>query len=427
MNPQNWIAGSGSAGAQRDVFEPFLRPGVDQPDRWWPRSEVEDLVRALDGLREEAAAWQGLGLERRRARLGDLLDRWQARAPGVDDLALRLDLGAEGLDEELEMALEAGDRCLAMSAGLEEARDSRVHVIRPQACESFQGLVERSFPALLSGRPLLVLSDPDLPWLAQEFVRNFSAEDDTATVVSLLHDDRSLCWSAILGSEAVHSAELPGVDRSRSKHEQDLAALGGAASTQRSRGFGAGVLPTPSPLPSGPQQVQFEGAKNSTALVFEDEDPEVAAERIYREAFDPRRAWSGQRAARVGRVLVHERLISAFTAALLDRIDDHGEEATCRHFSHDLEAYRERLLRLGLDEGATLICGGSTEGAGFRGRRQKGILTPSVFTNAEPTMGVVSAPRPAPVLSLMRVKSDAEAKALSETFAQSPNLQQDLR
>ncbi|MFT7485346.1 MAG: acyl-CoA reductase-like NAD-dependent aldehyde dehydrogenase, partial [Candidatus Paceibacteria bacterium] len=120
---------------------------------------------------------------------------------------------------------------------------------------------------------------------------------------------------------------------------------------------------------------------------------------------------SGQRNGQVARVFCHERVLSKFTEALLWELDCAQGDAGCVRFSAGLALHLEKHLRLGLDEGATLLRGPDGAGMGFRDSKRKGSLAPSVFTNAEPTMGLVRATRPAPLLSILRVTSDAEALA----------------
>ena len=74
----------------------------------------------------------------------------------------------------------------------------------------------------------------------------------------------------------------------------------------------------------------------------------------------------------------------------------------CTLFDSGLVAHTERLCRLGLDEGATLIQGGlDAFGRRIRPGRSP-VPVPSIFTNVEPQMQIAADSRPAPVLSLLR-------------------------
>lgn len=420
MREGNWIDGAWRRASRGDAFEAGLRPAPRGRDLWWPRSEVEDLIQALEALRAPTIAWRRQSSTARARALGDLLDDWQREGSGVDLVAELIGLEAGGLDLDLEEALLCGDEALAAAGSCGLEADDRPRVVRVLAGESLRGFVGQAFPALLRGQPLLVLSDPELPWMAREFVSRLTRDERLAGVVALLHDDRSTCWSAALGSGAISGAYAPGVDASGISGESLV--LGQAPSVEsRARPFGDGLGIESSREPAHAralvdEHLELAPIRNASYVVLEDDDPVEAASAVYQAAFGKWRAFSGQRAGQVGRVLCHQRLFSAFGEALLESIEAGAAELPCRLFSTGLERYWTDLCRLGLDEGATLVCGGPEEGLGFRAGRQKGILAPSVFTNAEPTMGVARAQRPVPVLSLMRVTSDAEARALALGF-----------
>ncbi|MFT7667524.1 MAG: acyl-CoA reductase-like NAD-dependent aldehyde dehydrogenase [Planctomycetota bacterium] len=390
MRDSNWIKGAWNNASKGDVFETNLRaPGVKGPE-WWPRSGLPDLEEAISGLRAAAPQWRKLGQAERAKVLTSVLDRWQEETDGVEELALVLGLSIEALDDELERALDTGDKLIADGQDLDASPlnaegDESLALIQVPAPEFYDGLVSASFPDLLAGRALLIISDPNLPWLALELVERLGSEPELAGVVALLHDDRSVCFPQAAASQAFESS-LP------------------------RQAFGAG-LDNPSRL-----AIEKQVSLNATFVVFEHDDPVQAAGEAYEGAFGAQRAFSGQRAGQIGRVICHERLLSEFTAALLACIAETGEESVCRVFSSDLARYCSDLCQLGLDEGATLICGGAEDRQGFRGSGQECTMAPSVFTNAEPTMGLVRASRPAPMLSLMRAASDTEACAVRDRF-----------
>mgnify|MGYP002631431008 CR=1 FL=1 len=379
MKTANWIDGSWVQAAGKDHFVPEVSAG--QKDKIaWPRSGLADLELALDGLEARAGAWGELSTKARRKRLEALLDGWQGDGAGVDQLAEVLGLDAGDLDHELELALECADRVLTRRGP--GPGPVFVHI---SATQLFVGLMRAVLPALLDGAPVLILSDPDLPWVAAEFVWQFGADELVGDALALLHDDRSTCLPGALAETYFERAVLSEVPESEAPESGDL-------------------------------ELRLQPSSNRSFAVFEDMDPVEAAEGVWRRALDPARQLSGQRDGQVGRVFCHERRFSEFVSAMLARVDREENAQGCRCFVRDLYPYLDRQSGLGLDEGATLLRGGPGEGAGFRAQRRKAILRPSVLTNAEPMMGLVRATRPAPLLSIIRARTDAEALAARDRF-----------
>ncbi len=412
MQDSNFIDGAWAPALGGDVFEAGLRQRSREESIWWPRSGARDLVAAVAGLRRASPAWRRRRPDERAELLSLALDRWHGNASGADQLAELLGLGEGALDDDFERALLTGDELIA-TAPIADHSDERPAVVRVSAAELYPGLVREVIGELLHGRSVLILSDPDLPWAAHELVLQLSSDKALAGVVALLHDDRRACTSIALKSSAFSRVYLPGVNPDRATGEVPR-----GLSVSTSQGFGVGVFDNlPGEEKNGPGEVILKAPANTSFVVLEGDDPAAAATEAYDRAFGAVRALSGQRAGQVGRVICHQRLFSTFTEALLERMERARDEVACRVFSSNLDRYQANLCRLGLDEGATLVLGGPEEVSGFRGGRQNGILPPSVFTNAEPTMGLSNAFRPAPVLSLIRASSDAAAHALSRRMA----------
>jgi hypothetical protein len=377
MQTVNWIDGRWCS-ASKEHFSPSLRVASAQERSSWPRSSETELGDALDALDEFGPAWAVLSRKNRANALGRCLDRWQKQVGGVDELALLLGLQVGALDDELERALDMGDELLKDCGA---AGSSEPVLVRICSTQMYEGLVRAVFPALLDGASVLILSDPDLPWLSQELVGQLTQEPVLMDAVALLHDDRDVCLEEAIGenffvrailSEARDKIELKAKDR---------------------------------------LEIQLQASLNLDYTVSSEADPELAAREVWLGAFDPVKTLSGQRAGQIGRVFCDERRLSEFTAALLERVDAGANAPTCKLFKQGLFAHMDSLCGLGLDEGATLLRGGPGEGAGFREQRRNAILRPSVLTNAEPTMGLVRATRPAPVLSIVRVSSGTQTSA----------------
>jgi hypothetical protein len=408
MRDGNWIDGAWRSSEGGDSFEVHLRGKGGAGREWWPRSTPDDFVQAFEGLARGASPWRQLDRPGRARALAEVLDRWQDDPAGLDAIAAQLGFGEGQLDDHLEAALVAGDRCLATGSERGEADDPRPLLVRAPAGEFLAGLVRASLPGLLDGRAVLFLSDPDLPDLAREFLQQLVGDERLAGAVSLLHEDRSTCLALALSSDAFARAHAPGARRlglSVPRGAPSLPALSPGGS-----GFGGGVFDVERRRATAVDDAPL---SNSALAVLHGDDPVEAAARVVRLAFDPLVSLSGQLEGQVGRVACHERHLSRFTQALLAELERLGESPSCPLFTFGLRQHCGELRRLGLDEGATLIEDGLDPPTGFRGGSREAILAPSVFTNVEPTMEVARPSRPAPILALLRAGSDVEARALT--------------
>ena len=406
MRDANFCAGTWGPAEAGDGFEAELASAAGGPRDWWPRSGSADLARALEGLRRGAPAWYGLGAAERTGVLGAMLDRWQDDPRDLDALAAFLGFGEGDLDDALEAALEEGDRCLAAGP----AGGPGPLLARVPAGELFVGLVREVLPALLAGEPVLLFADPDLPQVTRGFVTRLVEDERLAGAVALLHEDRTACLGAALDSGAFERAYLPGFQRGAERGGRPHDSAGSLRQGSAGPTFGAGVL---GGAEVSSTRLERRPLRNGVALVLEGDDPRREARRVAEAAFGPSGALSGQAAGQVGQVLCHERSFSSFSRELLERVEELSAKPACPLFTRGLRAHVAELRRLGLDEGATLLMDGQEGPTGFRGASKRAILTPSVFTNVEPSMGLAKATRPAPVLALLRTTSDTEARALA--------------
>ncbi len=151
------------------------------------------------------------------------------------------------------------------------------------------------------------------------------------------------------------------------------------------------------------------GAKNSI-LVMEDADLDAAVEGTIWGAF----ARSGQRAMAASRILVHRKVLRDFTERLLAkaqglRLGD-GLLPTTEMGPIIDEAHLKRIhgyTRLGLKEGAKLLCGGE----GVReGECKKGFFyAPTIFGDVSPKMRIAQEEIFGPTVGLLTVTGFEEA------------------
>lgn len=403
MHHANWIDGSWQPALAGDQFTTEL-------DGRWPRSGGADVAVALDAARGAAGAWSGTTLDQRVEVLEDALDHWEEDDTSEQRLAALLGLAEGALDPVRDEAIDLADTLL------EEAEEPAGEVvatpvlIRVPAAELTPGLVRAVFRPLLAGRTLLLLSDPDLPRLATSFCDRLDGVGLPPGVISLLHDDRSGTLRSVIQSGGFSRIRYGGTAAQSAALERLLSTGVAAAPTRGGPApFGAGVVEV------APPELRLYTPRNSGVLVREEDDPERAAQRVCTEAFGAAETLSGQRAGQIGRVICHERVFSSFTEALLEAVDELGEDR-CALVDRSLREHVEGLGRVGLDEGATMIRGEFGGTTSKRARNRGGTPAPVVFTNVEAQMEAALASRPAPVLCLLRVADDGEGEELERVL-----------
>ncbi len=375
----------------------------------WPRSGESDLDAALAAANAVTKSWRetrhGLRVGLLRQGLEEVV-----RARSIDEgFARRLGLDAADCVRYRRQAFRRGDAVLRHAAGAVPARG--VALVRVDARAAVGGLVEELFTPLASGLPTLLLSDPLMPFLADEMCLALERAGLPPGVLGVLHDDGMTVLRAAAARPDVVRVRVRGTRRwIDAAREADAR----RESTPRpEEGFGAGVRADELPRVVGRELV------DRTFVVRSGSDPDGAAEEVVRRAFGALESWSGQAEGSVGRVLCHQRIFSRFTEALLATLDELvGEGGGLPALDPELWDERAERLSLGLDEGATLIRG---EPAGSRRPRRDAILAPSVFTNAEPRMRLAHPGAPSGVLVLLRSKDDAQAADLADELDAGPS------
>lgn len=429
----NWIGGTWRPAHGGRTYE--SSPAAGGPAVRWPRSGAEDLEQALSAARGGGAAWRAWTPDERRELLEDALsDDLFLGDPGGE---LAAQLGTS--PTEVQPWIRAGRRAGLGALGARRRRGARAlpelpaepgtALVRVHGAALFEGLVARLWPLLLEGWSAVLIADGALPMLASELCLALDHADLPPGAVSLLCDDgASVLRAGLTGSGIDFALVLDHAERGAevlelAGRERAPGALTGAGSRPR-RGEGGR---------RGPLPVRFEALSGGCAVVRGSDDPARAARRVARAALGRSEALSGQAQGQAGWVVVHRRLFSTFTAALLLELDALGEDPLGTLAPLDPEAPRhvERLRRLGLDEGATLLRGDSgtwfdgapARGAAGRGsqrRAREGRLEPLVFTNVEPRMRLARARRPAPVLRLLRADDDEAALRCADEFDFAP-------
>jgi hypothetical protein len=329
-------------------------------------------------------------------------------------------------------------------------------LVAPHWSELVEGAAEHAFAALAHGAPLVLVPDARLPMAAELVALALRDAGLDPGAAALLHDDVdrvvrelatgrhavNLCVAAPAAELARRFASLratpdPEPDPEpeqpwRSRHGGATPFGAGLGLDRAPPRHAQGVRWSPRPLVAG------------TLLVGDDEPVDEAARRVLRAALSRLPALSGQRPGQAGRVLVPERRLSHFTAALLAHLEtDSDLGRPVPPIDREEVRERRRARALGLDEGATLIWSGAapmadrdpqnaTDGlrapsdGGERARAEgpppsraedgRASLLASVFTNVEPGGRLCDLSRPLPLVRLLRVEDEGAGRRLAEAL-----------
>ena len=359
------------------------------------RAGAGDLEEALGGLEEASRAWW----VRSRAERGEILDSLE--------LGEGLDVCAAGVGARTGMSLEEAKRLLEEDLGELEGWDAEpvsapgVSLVRCAPTALLSGLASLMMQSLERGWTVLLLADPELPWLAEVLADSWLRAGAPADALALLHDDGVSCARSALNSGRLSAASICDL-------EERLQSFQAKLSPRERSGFGVGVLEHER------MEAAFYGVplRDATSVVTSDCDPEEEAVAVAEAAFGSVLALGGEREGSIGRVICHERQFSAFTSALLEAFDALGERdgPLIRPLLPKLNEWMTELSQAAVGEGATTLRGGSS---GSNERPARGKMGRSVFTNLEPNWSLACAGRPAPALSLLRAPDDERAHELA--------------
>jgi acyl-CoA reductase-like NAD-dependent aldehyde dehydrogenase len=395
----NWIAGGprGPAGAGRVELGAPDSASLGS----WPRSGAADVEQALEAAAAGGERWRARSRSERLEILSAAA-RALAAAPDPEGLAAR----ALGLERaELAQALTGLAHVLRAAPDDdggdghegEGGPDPRPLLLESHWSELFAPLGRRLFAALAAGRPAVVIGAARLPMIADRFAAVLQAAGLDAGALAVLHDDGDTALRAALAGGGFCALRATG----RADHLARLArAADDPATAPGFAAFGAGVLERPATV------LCLGTPERARARVESDDDPVPRAREVAARSFGRVECLSGQGAGQVGMVEVAPRLLSRFTAALLDCLDARGPDAPggfdrpLPFLEHDLADDLVAARELGLDEGATLIHEGTASDSPS-GRREARLVR-LVFTNVEPDMRVLGLERPMPLLCLMR-------------------------
>ncbi|TYP79332.1 aldehyde dehydrogenase family protein [Paenibacillus methanolicus] len=242
----------------------------------------------------------------------------------------------------------------------------------------------KSLPALVAGNAVVWKPASETPMIAAEFVKIYEEAGLTKGLVNLVHGSGSVVGAAML--------EHPGID---------LISFTGSNEVGKRINERAGALLKRTSLEMG--------GKNAV-IVMDDADLELAVDGILWSAYGT----SGQRCTACSRVIAHEAIKEELEVRLLERIAQlklgsgldpsvHVGPVINRASLTRIDGY----VRLGLEEGAKLICGGRI--ATESGLAEGHFYTPTLLTDVTPDMRIAGEEIFGPVASILTVRSLEEA------------------
>ncbi|MDF2834568.1 MAG: aldehyde dehydrogenase [Paenibacillus sp.] len=250
----------------------------------------------------------------------------------------------------------------------------------------------KSLPALVAGNAVVWKPATETPMIAAEFVKAYEDAGLPKGLVNLVHGSGSVVGSAIV--------DHPGID---------LISFTGSNEVGKRINERAGALLKRTSLEMG--------GKNAV-IVMDDADLELAVDGILWSAYGT----SGQRCTACSRVIAHASVKEELERRLLERIArlklGNGLDESVQVGPVINRASLERIdgyVRLGLEEGAKLLCGGRI--AAESGPEEGHFYAPTLFTDVQPEMRIASEEIFGPVVSIISVHSLEDAVAINNAVA----------
>ncbi|CAN3127363.1 aldehyde dehydrogenase family protein [Mycobacterium sp. smrl_JER01] len=392
----NWVpAASGALFTRRNPAEP------DDVIGTFPSSAVEDVSVAVDVLEKAAPDWAGTAPERRATILESAAAQLESRSDQLIGELVREEgkTVAEATMEvsrtPMNLRFYAAEATRCGGATYPAPGDTLLYTLR-EPVGVVGAITPWNFPlnipsrklgpALAVGNPVLFKPSELTPLMGQRLVEALLAGGLPPNAIALVHGDGAT-GAAVAADDRVAAVTFTGSTRvGRLIHGQ-----------------------------TGPhRRVQLEMGGKNPVVVAGDADPERAAALIVKGAF----GLSGQACTGTSRVIVTEANHDAVVEAIVARAEalrvgpgdrrdvDMGALASREQFDKFTH-----YVRAGLDDGATLRCGGDAvhvpdSPGGY-------FVRPAVFTDAAPGMRIVDEEVFGPLLAVQRAASLEEAVDLA--------------
>jgi acyl-CoA reductase-like NAD-dependent aldehyde dehydrogenase len=404
LTPQkNLIGGEWVDAASGETFD-STSPADGEHIGTFPRSSAEDVDRAVAAAKDAFEEWRLVPAPKR----GEILFRFaQLLVESKTELAdlmthemgkVKAEAGGD-VQEAIDMSYYMGGegRRLFGQTTPSELRDKFQMSVRmpigvigaitpwnfPIAIPSW-----KIAPALVAGNTVVFKPATDTPMLGQRFVELLVEAGVPKGVVNIVHGGGSAVGERLVRHPDVRVISLTG-----------------------SRETGVKVLHAAA---DGLKHVHLELGGKNAIIVMDDADLDLAVDGIVWSAFGT----SGQRCTAASRVIAHERVYDELASRLVARAealtlgvgwDDATDVGPVinRAALEKIHSYTQ----IGIDEGATLLTGGeiATEGDLAKGFYYR----PTIFGDVDPEMRIAQEEIFGPVLSLIRVRDEAEAVRVS--------------
>ena len=397
---QNFIDGQWVDARSGKTFENRNPAHWEEVVGTFPLSGKEDVESAVASARKAFEQWRLMPAPKRGdilRRVGDLmteqkeeLARLMTREMGKVLLETRGDV-QEGIDTAYYAATE-GRRLFGHTVPSELPNKFNMAMRMPIGVAgiitpwNFPMAIPtwKIFPALVCGNTVVFKPASDTPATATKLVKILAEAGVPTGVVNLVHGGGGTVGMAII--------EHPQVD---------LISFTGSSSVGKKIAELAGKTL---------KRVSLELGGKNAQIVMEDANLELALEGVLWGAFGT----TGQRCTATSRLILHEKIYDTFIAMLLGgtkklRLGD-GLKETSDVGPLVNEGQRETTdsyVKIGTNEGATLLTGGKAATAGDLAKGW--FYEPTILTNVTPTMRVAREEIFGPVLSVLKISSLSEA------------------
>ncbi|RYM00256.1 aldehyde dehydrogenase family protein [Sporolactobacillus sp. THM7-7] len=250
----------------------------------------------------------------------------------------------------------------------------------------------KSLPALVTGNALVWKPSPDTPIVAEAFVKIYEEAGLPKGLINLVQGSGPEAGAAMV--------EHPDID---------LIGFTGSNAVGRKINERAGALLKRTSLEMG--------GKNAI-IVMDDANLDLAVESIIWSGFGT----TGQRCTAASRVIVHEAVKQQLEEKLVEAVrpltlgDGHDETIDVGPLINKKALEKvEKYVRIGVDEGAKLLCGGKA--AEHVGNGKGFFYEPTIFTDVQPGMTIAKEEIFGPVVSIITVKDLEEAIAVNNNVS----------
>jgi aldehyde dehydrogenase (NAD+) len=243
------------------------------------------------------------------------------------------------------------------------------------------------FPALLCGNTVVFKPASDTPKTATTFVEILAESGIPEGVVNLVHGSGRVVGNAIVTSPDIDLISFTGSTE-----------VGIDISEKASKTL---------------KRVSLELGGKNAVIIMDDADLELALDGVLWGAFGT----TGQRCTATSRLILHEKIHDIFIKMLVEKtsklnigngLDPATEVGPC--VSNSQREVVDSYVKIGLEEGAKLACGGEKL---ITGRYSKGwFYAPTIFISVTPEMRIAKEEIFGPVLSVLKVKDLDEAIAV---------------